>query len=87
VLVSRKKLVRVLALILAVTTFFLYAELAVITNHDCHGEICTVCELLSQIRKLLVELGVTVLVFCGLATIKPVLSYILLLAQRPITAF
>ena len=86
-LLSKKRLLSVLALLLAFSTFFLCAEMAVITDHDCCGEVCSVCALIGQIRELLVELCLAGLVFCGVAVVKLTLSMTLFGVQRPIAAF
>ena len=85
---TKKRLLSVIALILAFSTFFLCAETAVISDHNCSGEVCTVCALIHKIRELLVELGFISLAFCGVTVIRLALSSLArFLAQRPLSAF
>lgn len=82
-----KKLLCVIALVLAIAMVVFCAEFALITNHDCHGTGCSVCALISQILDLFAVLQFACAVFCGTVVVRLILSLSLFPVQRPVAAF
>ena len=82
-----KKLLCAIALVLAIAMVVFCAEFAVITDHDCHGTVCSVCTLITQILDLFALLQLVCVTLCGAVIVRLILSLSLFSIQRPVAAF